>query len=76
MHKTKKEKTCKEINIRKTTGNEWLNLKWKSRNDRKWKGRIHSNLIPARDAWRVQTKPCAHQDPGKGAVKESNSIGQ
>lgn len=26
------EKTCKEINIRKTTGNEYLNLKWKSRN--------------------------------------------
>ena len=32
MQKTKKEKTCKEINIRKTTGNEYLNLKWKSRN--------------------------------------------
>ena len=34
------------------------------------KGRIHleSNLIPPRDAWRVQTKHCVHQDPGKGAV--------
>ena len=32
MQKTKKEKTCKEINIRKTTGNEYLNLKWTSRN--------------------------------------------
>lgn len=32
MQKTKKEKTCKEISIRKTTGNEYLNLKWKSRN--------------------------------------------
>ena len=29
---------------------------------------LKSNLRPTRDAWRVQTKPCAHQDPGKGAV--------
>ena len=24
-----------------------------------------SNLIPARDSWIAQTKPCAHQDPGE-----------
>ena len=29
---------------------------------------LKSNLIPARDAWRVQTKPCEHQDRGTGAV--------
>ena len=27
------------------------------------KRHLESNLIPARDAWRAQTKPCAHQDP-------------
>ena len=29
---------------------------------------LKSNLIPARDAQRVQTKPCMYQDPAKGAV--------
>ena len=29
---------------------------------------LESNLITARDAQRVQTKPHAHQDPGKSAV--------
>ena len=24
---------------------------------------LESNPIPTRDAWRAQTKPCAHQDP-------------
>ena len=27
------------------------------------KSHLESNPIPARDAWRTQTKPCAHQDP-------------
>ena len=27
----------------------------------KW--HLESSPIPARDAWRAQTKPCAHQDP-------------
>ena len=27
------------------------------------KSHLESNPIPARDAWRAQTKPCAHQDP-------------
>ena len=30
--------------------------------------RLESNLIPTRVAQRVQTEPCLHQDPGKGAV--------
>ena len=29
---------------------------------------LKSNLIPARDAWRAQTKPCSHHDPGKEAM--------
>ena len=28
------------------------------------KSHLESNPIPARDAQRAQTKPCAHQDPG------------
>ena len=32
------------------------------------KSHLESNLTSARDAQRAQTKPCAHQDPGKGAV--------
>ena len=32
------------------------------------KSNLESNLIPTRDAWGVQTKPYAYQDPGKGAV--------
>ena len=28
------------------------------------KSSLESNLIPARDTWRAQTKPCVHQDPG------------
>ena len=33
------------------------------------RGQLHlkSDLIPARDAWRAQTKPCVHQDGGKRA---------
>ena len=27
-----------------------------------------SNLILSGDAWKAQTKPCVHQDPGKGVV--------
>ena len=27
------------------------------------KSHLESNIIPARDAWRAQTKPCGHQDP-------------
>ena len=30
--------------------------------------RLESNLIPTRVTQRVQTEPCLHQDPGKGAV--------
>ena len=29
---------------------------------------LKSNLIPTRDAWRAQTKPCMHQDLGIGTV--------
>ena len=29
---------------------------------------LESNLIPSKDAWGVQTKPCVHQDPGNKAV--------
>ena len=29
---------------------------------------LESNFRPTRDAQRVQTKPCKHQDLGKGAV--------
>ena len=29
---------------------------------------LKSNFISTRDAWRAQTKPHSHQDPGKGAV--------
>jgi len=29
---------------------------------------LKSNLVPTRDAWRTQTKPCVHQDLGEGAV--------
>ena len=29
---------------------------------------LKSNLIPARDPWRAQAKPCVHQSRGKGAV--------
>ena len=28
------------------------------------KSHLESNPIPARDSWRVQTKPCVHQEPG------------
>ena len=27
------------------------------------KSHLESKPIPARDAWRAQTKPCVHQDP-------------
>ena len=30
-----------------------------------------SNLILSGDAWKAQTKPCVHQNPGKGAVTPS-----
>ena len=29
---------------------------------------LKSNLIAARDSWTARTKPCVHQDPGKGAA--------
>ena len=29
---------------------------------------LKSNPIPARDSWKAQTKPCAQQDQGRGAV--------
>ena len=32
------------------------------------KSRLESNLIPARDSQRVQTKPCVQQGPGKGKM--------
>lgn len=42
--KPRKKRLAAETDTREVTGNEHLNLKWKSTteiNDRQWKGRIH-----------------------------------
>ena len=33
---------------------------------------LKSKFTPTRDAWRAQTKPCVHQDQGKGAGTHKN----
>ena len=40
------------------------------------KSHLESNLRPPRDAQRVQTKSCVHQDPGKGAVNPNKKLSQ
>ena len=42
----------------------------RSHNKTVGRGQSHlkSNLIPTKDSWRAQTKPCVHQDRGRGAV--------
>ena len=37
---------------------------------------LKSNFISPRDTWRAQTKPRAHQDPGKGAVTPTRDWGR
>ena len=33
---------------------------------------LESNLIPTRDAWKAQIKPCAHEYPGTPQENEPN----